>query len=281
MSGYDRRTFGLPKLPYSRLLEAWKATDVILLVLLLVANSYIWEIEPFQRQFTINDLTISHPYAKHERVPGKLLSQLSLGLPSIVIIAVAPILTKENRLKVLFISLLGLYMSLFVNSLITGIIKNWIGRLRPDFLARCIPKPDTPPDVLVYAKDVCTQTNMKRLLDGFRTTPSGHSSTSFAGLGYLTIWLCSQLVAAHKGVGSWRSIVCSVPFMVAFYVAMSRTQDYRHHFVDVLLGSILGQLVAWWSYRRYFPSVCDEGCYLPIEVENDYWTPPDEESNQV
>jgi diacylglycerol diphosphate phosphatase/phosphatidate phosphatase len=45
-------------------------------------------------------------------------------------------------------------------------------------------------------------------------------------------------------------------------IAISRCEDYRHDVYDVTCGSILGFAVAYFSYRRYYPSLrsakCDE-----------------------
>lgn len=101
------------------------------------------------------------------------------------------------------------------------------------------------------------------LADGFRSTPSGHSSTSFQGLFYLTLWLCGQLLAFTKGVEYYRLFIAALPTLGAMLIAISRTEDYRHHFVDVILGSTLGSLVAWITYRKYFPSIFAGRSYVP------------------
>lgn len=45
-------------------------------------------------------------------------------------------------------------------------------------------------------------------------------------------------------------------------VAISRLDDYRHDVWDVTCGGLLGMLVGWFSYRRYYPPLrsvfCDE-----------------------
>lgn len=60
----------------------------------------------------------------------------------------------------------------------------WPGRPRPDMLNRCLPYPGSH-DRAVYGLstvDICTQTNMIRLNDGFKSFPSGHSSRESRGL---------------------------------------------------------------------------------------------------
>ena len=85
------------------------------------------------------------------------------------------------------VSILGLFISLILASFLTDIVKNAVGRPRPDLLARCKPKKGTPTHELVTI-DVCTEENHHRLHDGWRSFPSGHSSFAFSGLGYLALY---------------------------------------------------------------------------------------------
>lgn len=261
----DRNTLGLSQLPFYPQLVRWKLSDAAYVVLIFVLDFiYFEKIEPYQRQFTINDITLSHPFAEQERVPAGMLLAWIIFVPTVVMSCVTALLTpRPFKLYVLYLSLLGAFISMGTCTFVTDVLKNWIGRCRPDFLARCLPKTTAVPDVLYFAKDICTTTDRAKLLDGFRTTPSGHSSMSWSSFGYTSLWLNAQLNSGHVHRGAWRSIIAFLPCLLAFYVALSRTQDYRHHFVDIILGSLLGALVAWWSYRRYFPSTSSRACYIP------------------
>lgn len=84
------------------------------------------------------------------------------------------------------VTILGFLVALMLTSLLTDIIKNAVGRPRPDLISRCIPKKGTPENKLV-AWTVCTQTSQHILQEGWRSFPSGHSSFSFSGLGYLSL----------------------------------------------------------------------------------------------
>jgi len=46
-------------------------------------------------------------------------------------------------------------------------------------------------------------------------------------------------------------------------IAISRVEDYRHDVWDVTAGSILGFVMAYTQYRRYYPSLRKDGCEEP------------------
>jgi membrane-associated phospholipid phosphatase len=67
-----------------------------------------------------------------------------------------------------------------------GSLKNAIGKPRPDLIDRCQPLPGSA-DPLPFGLSnysICTQTNNAILKDGFRSFPSGHSSSK-SHLGFL------------------------------------------------------------------------------------------------
>lgn len=59
-----------------------------------------------------------------------------------------------------------------------------------------------------------------------------------------------------------RVLIALAPLIGASMIAISRLEDYRHDVFDVTAGSLLGMMVAYLSYRRYYPSLrlarCDE-----------------------
>lgn len=260
----NRTTLGIDRIRGGPFFLRWRGSDLIALVLLFVLYPVVYRIEPFQRQFYVDDLTISHPFAEHERVTAGELFFYALVVPVAGIGVVSAIITKpQHKVYVTYVSLLGLLLSVFSASIITDLLKNAFGRHRPDFLARCVPKPDTPKGVLVLAKDVCTTENIDHLLDGFRTTPSGHSSISFAGLLFTSLWLAGQLAVTRPYLGFWRWAIVAVPTIGALLIALSRTEDYRHHFIDITVGLLLGILIAVWLYLRLFPAISHERSFEP------------------
>lgn len=268
--GVNRISFGADRLGWYTTMKKWKFTDLILCGFLFLINIPVYYQKPFLRQFYVNDLTISHPFAEQETVSNGALLVYSYFVPFFTIILFSLVLADgKHKNYLIYISLLGLTFTWLSTSLLTNYLKNWFGRHRPDFLARCVPHPDTPLNTLVYAVDVCTSTDYAKLYDGFRTTPSGHSSESFAGLGFLSFWLCGQLLTEYPETGSWRKALAILPLVAASVIALSRTEDYRHHFVDVLLGSAIGFFNAHWSYRLYFPSIYAKLPFKPLLDDSD------------
>ena len=61
-----------------------------------------------------------------------------------------------------------------------------------------------------------------------------------------------------------RVLVALAPLIGAALIAISRLEDYRHDVYDVTTGSILGMLVAYFSYRRYYPMLTSPHCDTPF-----------------
>lgn len=54
-----------------------------------------------------------------------------------------------------------------------------------------------------------------------------------------------------------------VPLLGAAMIAISRCEDYRHDVYDVTTGSLLGILMALFSYRKYYPGLATLHCDRP------------------
>ncbi|KAK3315792.1 phosphatidic acid phosphatase type 2/haloperoxidase [Apodospora peruviana] len=231
-------------------------------------------VEPFHRMFSLNDLRISFPHVEVERVPLSLDFVYALFIPMIFMI-VYNFATGASPHKH-HVAVLGFAIAMILTSFLTDVIKNMVGRPRPDLLARCLALPNTPRDILVSI-EVCTETDHHRLHDGWRSFPSGHSSFSFAGLGYLSLFLAGKMrIFAHgpgAGIGEHteklvrgdlvRALLCGAPLLGATMIAISRCQDYRHDVYDVCIGALLGWTVTYWSYRRYWPRLSSSRCDEP------------------
>lgn len=223
--------------------------------------------EPFHRMFTLDDHTKQYPHAAVQRV-STLELILYAGIGPLVIILLWAIVFRPGFHKA-HVTLLGLFISVFLTSLLTDIVKNAVGRPRPDLIARCKPKVGTPEHELVTLS-VCTESKHHTLHDGWRSFPSGHSSWSFSGLGYLALFLAGQLHVFRPHADLARVLVFLAPLVGAALIAMSRLADYRHDVYDVTFGSILGMAVAHFTYRRYYRPLKHPKCDVPYPSRADY-----------
>ncbi|KAK3955570.1 phosphatidic acid phosphatase type 2/haloperoxidase [Pseudoneurospora amorphoporcata] len=257
----------------------WVAFSLLLVGYILIAAF----VEPFHRLFTINDIRISFPHAEVERVPVSHLFAYALFLPLGLLLLTNSLLLRSPR-HIHHLSILGFLTSIILTTFLTDLIKNMVGRPRPDLIARCQPRPDTPPNKLVGV-EVCTQTDHHTLHDGWRSFPSGHSSFAFAGLGYLALFWCGQFRAfsssspAGTGVTDGmekvlvkrdllKALLCLSPLLGALMIAISRCMDYRHDVEDVCVGSVMGWVITYWSYRRYWPRLSSGRCEEPYSGMN-------------
>ncbi|KAI9803581.1 MAG: hypothetical protein M1825_001924 [Sarcosagium campestre] len=115
----------------------------------------------------------------------------------------------------------------------------------------------------------CTETDHHVLHDGWRSFPSGHSSFAFSGLGFLSIFLSGQMHVFRPRTDLSRVLVALAPLLGAALIAISRCEDYRHDVYDVTIGSLLGVLVAYFSYRRYYPGLRSVRCDEPFPSRAD------------
>ena len=160
------------------------------------------------------------------------------------------------------VTILGWFISLILTLFITDIVKNAVGRPRPDLIERCKPEKGTPDHTLVTF-EVCTQQNHHILHDGWRSFPSGHSSFAFSGLGYLALFFAGQCHVFRPRTDLARVLLALAPLLGAALIAISRCEDYRHDVYDVTTGSSLGILVAYNTYRRYYPPLRSTKCATP------------------
>lgn len=109
---------------------------------------------------------------------------------------------------------------------------------------------------------ICSRAEL--LKDGFKSFPSGHSSFSFGGLGYLSLYLAGKLHLFDEHGHIYKSVVVLAPMILAALIATSRVDDYRHHWQDVSVGALIGIVFAVFSYRQYYPSLAADQCHSPF-----------------
>ncbi|KAF9069836.1 PAP2-domain-containing protein [Rhodocollybia butyracea] len=258
----SNRVQSFAPLPKNKLVRSY-APDWTIMIILAALFFSLDNVDGYQRLFSLDDTSLRHPYAVHERVPVFALYMLSIVAP-LLLQCIINFFTIRSWWD-FHNSTLGLFLSLALTGSITQFTKITVGRPRPDIIDRCQPPAGSADPIygLSSASAICTQIDIHIMRDGFRSFPSGHSSLSFAGLGFLAFYLAGKLhLFDHKGhVGkAWISLA---PFAGALLVAISRTMDYRHHWEDVVVGSLLGILMAYFSYRQYYPDLASKSCHRP------------------
>ncbi|KDR84355.1 hypothetical protein GALMADRAFT_133677 [Galerina marginata CBS 339.88] len=238
------------------------APDWIITILLAAAFFSLDSVNGYRRMFSLEESSIRHPYAVHERVPNLALYMICFVSP-FCIMPVINLITVRSWWD-LHNSWLGLILSLSMTGALTQVVKITVGRPRPDLLDRCQPPAGlSDPPYGLTSWTVCTQTDEGILRDGFRSFFSGHSSLSFAGLGFLAFYLAGKMHLFDRRGHAVKSWLALSPFMAASLVAISRTMDYRHHWQDVLVGSVVGTLFAFFTYHQYYPALSSEYAHRP------------------
>ncbi|CCX30030.1 phosphatidic acid phosphatase type 2/haloperoxidase [Pyronema domesticum] len=252
--------------------------DYVVVIFLILAFSALDLAEPYKQRFSLNNESLQYPMADPERISPLLAAIVSCLFPLCVIIFWSMLIdgmyshhkpagsarrfmngpwTMSDRLWEMNCGILGLGLSVAFTICVTGALKNATGKPRPDVISRCIPPfqaTNHPVFGLFDPKD-CTQKDPKILKDGFKSWPSGHSSTAFAGLGYLSLFLAGKLHIMDNRGEVWKTFIVLVPLLAASLVAVSRIMDARHHPFDVITGSMLGAITAWIAYRQYYPAI--------------------------
>uniref|UniRef100_A0A1D1XEG1 Lipid phosphate phosphatase 2 n=1 Tax=Anthurium amnicola TaxID=1678845 RepID=A0A1D1XEG1_9ARAE len=233
------------------LLKAY-ALDWVLCFVFLGVFFIVDKAEPFHRRFSLEDKTIQFPFAESERVPMWMCAIITVIVPFIVMTVVA--LAIKKSLHDWHHASLGLLMGLTLTLMVTEVFKNTVGRPRPDFIDRCRPIAGATDPVLGLSDDkICTRTEL--LKDGFKSFLSGHSSNSFAGMGFLSLYLAGKLHVFDRKGYTYKGFVVGAPLVVATLIAVSRTEDYRHHWQDVLAGGLVGFFLSYFAYKQYYPSL--------------------------
>ncbi|EIW74763.1 PAP2-domain-containing protein [Coniophora puteana RWD-64-598 SS2] len=250
--------------PGFRKFLATYAPDWITAAVLWAVYVVVWtQVNGFRRQFSLDDTTLHYPYAEHQRVSVPALFAICTLLPLACQFVV-------NRLTVrswvdVHHGALGLLLGLSLTGSLTQLVKVGVGRPRPDLLSRCHPAPTAhDPAFGLSTWHICAQPDASLLEDGFRSFPSGHSSMAFAGLGFLACYLAGKMHLFDERGHASKAWTALFPLLGALLVAISRTMDYRHHWEDVTVGSVLGLAVAYLAYRQYFPHLADRAAHLPL-----------------
>ncbi|TKX19010.1 hypothetical protein C1H76_8900 [Elsinoe australis] len=220
---------------------------------------------PYHRLFPYLDTdgTIISPELAYPKRPPTLSAALSgilsIGIPILVFLLsqfIVPSFWVLNN------SLFGILYANLLGTCLQIMIKTLIGGFRPHFLSVCQPDLSRPGasqglNGVYHDWSICTgeAKNVKNALISF---PSGHTEAAFASGVFFSLWLNAQLkVWSAYQPRFWKVVVTFVPLLGAVLMAGDLQMTGNHHWYDVLMGAVIGTMVAFAGYRAMFESVWD------------------------
>nr|GLL35348.1 lipid phosphate phosphatase 2 [Ipomoea trifida]GMD33956.1 probable lipid phosphate phosphatase 4 [Ipomoea batatas] len=233
--------------------------DWMILLLLALIDGFLYIIEPFHR-YTNADMMrdLKYPFKVHSTIPIWAVAVYAVILPCTIFYIYY--LHRKNVYD-LHHAVLGIMYSMLIAAVITDSIKAAVGRPRPNFFWRCFPDGIEAYDPV--SGDVeCTGLH-KFIKEGYKSFPSGHTSLSFAGLGFLAWYLSGKIKAFDRSGHSAKLCIVLLPYLVAALVGVSRVDDYWHHWTDVFAGAVIGSVVSSLCYLQFFPFPHDRNGWGP------------------
>lgn len=166
-------------------------------------------------------------------------------------------------------AIMGSIWAVLLASLFQVVVKQLIGGFRPYFLDVCMPDLSRASrnetglngvgfQRIMYTTEVCTQTDGMKLKTAITSFPSGHSTVTWAGFGFLFLWMNAKLkVWADHRPAFWKLSLTLLPLLGSVCIACSLTINAAHNWYDIVAGSVIGTLMALAAYRASYAAVWD------------------------
>jgi len=229
-------TFQFPSWFHITYLIDWFLSITLFLILMIYCHFF----DPFDRYLPQNDPSLSYPN-KDSIVSDAVLMIITVVFPIICFLIVQ---IRWRSSHDFHHSVLGLMVSIFLTNFVSYALKTSTGRYRPNWYS-------------TYSTQLGNE--------GHYSFPSGHSSNSFAGMVFLTLYFMGKFKIWNnsKSTSLGKALLVISPLIIAFFVAASRTMDYHHHFSDIIAGALIGTGLSFFSYFLYYPSFWSENSHLP------------------
>ncbi|POY71856.1 hypothetical protein BMF94_5217 [Rhodotorula taiwanensis] len=229
----------------------WLVVVILNLISTWVERQYPYERDPARY---LDDPSLQWPVTK-ERVPAgpnTWLDVYTFWIPIAVVVLVGA--GVKRSFHDVHHGILVFLSSRALMRIIVECLKNRVGRLRPDFFSRC------QWDAVAQA----CRGPLALVKDGRRSFPSGHSSTSWQAMLFVSLYLAGKngafaFAAPFPRSGFLQSrllrfVIVLAPLFLGTWICVTRLEDHRHHPTDVITGSLIGALCALIMYATYYPS---------------------------
>lgn len=203
-----------------------------------------------------------------ETVPDDVLVLTCMFLPLLICFIVA--ICAKSPPSDFHASACAVSFAVGTSTLLTNFVKHYDGYLRPNFYNYC-----------GFDKDSLECEEDK--LEPHRSFPSGHSSLSFCGMTFLALFFYGK-VGLHRPIGKHvvgspdpydegtlvkkriLSLGAGLPMAWAIFVSASRVHDNFHHPADVVGGSVLGMVCAWFAYAMWYAPIFSHVAGMPLQM---------------
>lgn len=270
----DEKSWKLRSIKWGQVWRRQDHANLILTGAFIVAVIIVtYVVEPRNDAWFIYDATISNPVVSIHGFNPSVPNWVAVVIPLLCLILTLVlgefIYSKRQHhsitdaVAVLIYFFLDALQSFLCALVVVQATKVAVGRLRPDFLARCNPIP--PQTVSIQFGEntnslyPCTNTDSGVIKDGKQSFPSGHSAFSFNIAIYASAYLIwcwnmrREWVPRNRGpkaefLSDLWNVVAKIWMLcmlaVAWGISCSRIVDNQHHPSDVVAGMLLGIVVA-------------------------------------
>lgn len=229
---------------WRRILLDW----VALLIILVIVFVFYFILKPPMLLFRLDELEYARPRVP-TIVPSAAVAALAAFFPMAIIFIYHALFAWDP--VDLYAGCFGALLANTIALFFTGLFWVFVGGFRPSFFSECdIDRSKIVQGQIYYTVDICrNKDNFTRdTLHGF---PSGHASTAFAGMIYLSTYLAAHLRLYHSG-HVWKLALVLAPIIFASYLGFSRIADNSHTPIQILAGTLIGIFAGLLAYRLSF-----------------------------
>ncbi|KXJ90739.1 phosphatidic acid phosphatase type 2/haloperoxidase [Microdochium bolleyi] len=258
--------------------------DILTIIILLIISFLVYRApSPGTRTFPLAINSNGEPSNRGEVVypqfaypdRGQIIASWLDALLAVAIPIVAILLMNLIRIRSFWDinnGIFGVLYAIVPSSCFQVMIKWLIGGLRPNFYDICKPDLELAAQQMhnttglngvgyqqyMFTDEICTSDNKDAIKNALQSFPSGHSTTIFAGMVFLYLYLNAKFkVWANYHPSLWKLVLVYLPILGACLIVGSLTVDQTHNWYDILAGATIGTVFAFSAYRMVYGSVWD------------------------